>query len=471
VSGRRWKPACGRLLALALSAALAAAPAAAQAASAASADAPSLAAAFRGDFLVGTTLNVDQVYGRDARGLALARRHFNAISPENLLKWEFSEPEQGRFAFEAADRYVEFGERNGMAVIGHTLVWHNQTPAWVFRDAAGNPVSRDTLLARMHAHIAAVVGRYRGRIRGWDVVNEALDEDGSLRQTPWLRIIGPDYIAQAFRFAHEADPGAELYYNDYSLENSPKRAGAVRIVRELQAQGIPITAVGIQGHMKMDFPTAAQEDSAIVELSGLGVKVMITELDVDVLPRATPSNAAEVTLGTGSVCGCAMNPFVAGLPDSVQQALARRYADFFAVYRRHRDVVTRVTLWGVTDGDSWLNDWPLRGRTNHPLLFGWRGETKPAFDAVLGVASAARSASTGAWTVGHVGTSARASARRPPATSADARITSADGWTRGTSGRTPPTPAASSRAAEGEGPPSERCPPPGEASEPPVWPS
>jgi endo-1,4-beta-xylanase len=339
---------------------------------------------------MGTTLNLDEVYGRDLRDLAIIRHHFNAISPENLLKWESVQPEQGRWAFEAPDRYVEFGERNGMFIVGHALVWHNQTPGWVFANPDGTPVSRDTLMERLRTHIFTVVGRYRGRIGGWDVVNEALNEDGTLRQSPWLRILGPGYIAQAFRWAHEADPQAELYYNDYSLENPQKRAGAVRLVRDLLAEGIPVTAVGMQGHMKMDWPTLAAEDSTISAFAALGVKVAVTELDIDVLPRVTQENTAEVTARVGPQgCRCELNPYVRGMPDSLQTALAERYAAFFDLYRRRADVVHRVTFWGVSDADSWLNDWPMRGRTNHPLLFGWMGEPKAAFHAVIEAAKGA----------------------------------------------------------------------------------
>ena len=271
-----------------------------------------------------------------------------------------------------------------MFIVGHTLVWHSQTPRWVFQDASGQPVSRDTLIARMREHIQTVVGRYRGRVRGWDVVNEALNEDGTLRHSPWFNIIGEDYIAMAFRFAHEADPAAELYYNDYSLENAAKRQGAVALVRRLRAEGVPITGIGSQDHVQMDWPTPAQVDSTLTAFGQLGVKVMITELDVDVLPRATQQRGADVSLNVAARSD--LNPYVAGLPDSVQQALARRYADLFAVYLRHKDVVERVTFWGVTDGDSWKNNWPVRGRTNHPLLFDREGRPKPAFDAVIRVA-------------------------------------------------------------------------------------
>jgi endo-1,4-beta-xylanase len=337
--------------------------------------------AFAGSFLVGAAVNGAQINGFDQRGRQLALSEFNSISPENILKWEVVEPRPGVFDFVAADRYVEMGERSGMVIIGHTLVWHNQTPRWVFEDAVGRPVSRDTLLARMHHHIQMVVGRYKGRIRGWDVVNEALNEDGTLRRSPWLTIIGPDYIAKAFQYAHEADPAAELHYNDFSLEGTAKRDGAVRLIRSLRAEGVPITAVGMQEHQKLDWPTTAAIDSMIVALASTGVQLMVTELDVDVLPsnRGQRTEAIERQL---AVTG-APNPYTAGLPDSVQQTLARRYADIFRVYLAHRDVIKRVTFWGVTDAGSWLNGFPVRGRTNYPLLFDRAGAPKPAFDAVL----------------------------------------------------------------------------------------
>jgi endo-1,4-beta-xylanase len=389
--GREPLSVCLALAALLSTAATACRPAAPPpaTANATAVAAPALKDVFRDAFLVGAALNPEQFYERDAVGAALVRTHFNTITPENVLKWELVHPEPGRYDFAAPDRYVEFGERNGMFVVGHTLVWHSQTPRWVFQDAAGNPVSRDTLLNRMRDHIHTVVGRYRGRIKGWDVVNEALNEDGTLRRSPWLTIIGEDYLAKAYQFAHEADPGAELYYNDYSLENAPKRDGAVALIRRLQAEGVRVTAIGSQEHDKMDWPSVAQVDSMFEAFAPLGVRVNVTELDVDVLPPVMRSTGAEVTARAQATAGT--NPYAAGLPDSVQQALARRYAELFAAYVRHRDVVDRVTFWGVRDGDSWLNDWPVRGRTSYPLLFDRQGRPKPAFDAV--VAGARRAAS------------------------------------------------------------------------------
>jgi len=268
-----------------------------------------------------------------------------------------------------------------MFIVGHCLVWHSQTPRWVFQDDQGNPLTRDALLERMHDHIRTVVGRYKGRIGGWDVVNEALNEDGTMRQSPWYKIIGDDFVLKAFQFAHDADPKAELYYNDYSLENESKRKGAVELIKKLTAAGAGVTAVGLQGHDKLDWPSVQQQDDTIQAFKALGVKVAITEFDIDVLPRVTRQNTADISATARG--GAGSNPYTDGLPDEVQQQLAKRYADLFGVFVKYRDTVSRVTFWGVTDADSWLNNFPARGRTNYPLLFDRQGKPKPAFDAVI----------------------------------------------------------------------------------------
>ena len=372
-----------RPLAAALVLVLAACSSAPPSRSVSSSTAPSggLKDAFKSAFMVGAALNPMQFGERDSAAVSLVKREFNTITPENVLKWERVHPQPDRYVFEPADQYVAFGERNGMFVVGHTLVWHNQTPRWVFENAQGQPLTRDELLARMREHITTVVGRYKGRIKGWDVVNEALNEDGSLRNSPWLRIIGPDYIAKAFEFAHEADPAAELYYNDFNLDYPAKRDGAVRLIRSLQERGIRVHAVGTQEHLKLTAPPVALVDSSIRAFAALGVKVNVTELDVDVLPPATRSTGAEVTLSAGP--SPALDPYKSGLPDSVQQALARRYEELFRVYLEHRDVVDRVTFWGVSDNASWLNNWPVRGRTSYPLLFDRQNRPKPAYHGVI----------------------------------------------------------------------------------------
>jgi len=355
---------------------------------AATAQAPtSLKQAFKGDFVVGAAMNQAQITGQDARGDTLIEAQFNAISPENVMKWERIHPEPGKYRFDLADKYVAFGIKHHMFIVAHTLIWHNQVPAWVFHDDKGNLLGRDALLARMKDHISTVVGRYKGKINSWDVVNEVLNDDGTLRQTLWLKIIGPDYIEKAFEYAHEADPKAQLIYNDYSLENEPKRSGAIALVKKLRSEGIPISGVGIQGHDHLDWPSAELEDAAISAFAAAGIKVSITEFDITVLPSATSQHTADVTLKIEQ--NAALNPYVKGLPDSVEQQLATRYADLFRVFLKHRDDVERVTFWGVTDADSWLNDWPVQGRTNYPLLWDRSFQPKPAYDAVMKVAAEA----------------------------------------------------------------------------------
>ena len=343
--------------------------------------------AFKSDFRIGAAINQSQFEGDSPAEAKIIETQFNTVSPENVLKWESVHPEPGEFDFQDADKYVAFGQKNHMFIIGHNLIWHNQTPDWVFADPKGNPISRDALVARMRDHILTVVGRYKGKIGGWDVVNEALDEDGTLRDSPWRRIIGDDYLVLAYQFAHEADPNAQLYYNDFSLENLPKRHGAIRLIKKLQARGVKIDAIGLQEHDKMDWPSTNQLDETISAFAQLGVKVMITELDVDLLPAATSSRSAEVSMNVAGTDS--LNPYPRGLPVALQQQLTQRYADLFSVFVAHRGQITRVTFWGVTDADSWLNNWPVRGRTSYPLLFDRKCEPKPAFAAVIGAASPA----------------------------------------------------------------------------------
>ena len=346
---------------------------------------PALKEAFKNSFLIGVAVNRAQFSEQDAQSVSIVTNQFNSVTAENILKWESVHPLLGKYDFEGPDRYVAFGEKYHMFIIGHTLIWHNQTPPWVFQDDKGNPLNREALLERMRDHIHKVVGRYKGRIQGWDVVNEALNEDGTLRQSPWMKIIGEDYIAKAFEFAREADPKAELYYNDYSLENEPKRNGAIELIKKLKAQGVSVAAIGLQGHYKLDWPTVEQEDASIAAFSKLGIKIAITELDIDVLPPASRNRGADITLNVEMQAQ--LNPYSSGLPEQVQQQLTKRYAGLFGVFQKHRDAVDRVTFWGVTDRTSWLNNWPVRGRTNYPLLFDREGNAKPAYAAVIETAS------------------------------------------------------------------------------------
>ena len=324
---------------------------------------------------IGVAISQRQFEGADSVAVDIITKQFNQISPENVLKFQPTQPAADRYTFDAADRYVQFGVDHHLQIVGHNLVWHSQTGAWVFQGTDANPADRDTLLARMRDHILTVVGRYKGRIHGWDVVNEAIDADGSMRNSAWRLGIGDDYVAKAFEFAHEADPDAELYYNDFDLEQPAKRAGVIKLVQDLQARKLRVDGIGNQAHWRLETPTVDAIDKTLVELHSTGLKVMYTELDINLLPNTPRGPDAAIA-----------NPYANGLPDDVQQQLARRYADVFGVFVKHRDAVSRVTFWGLSDGDSWLN----RGRMNYPLLWDRQRQPKPAFNAVVEVLRNAR---------------------------------------------------------------------------------
>ena len=325
--------------------------------------------------VIGVAINQRQFDGTDKAAADLIAAQFNQISPENVLKFAPTQPAIDRYNFDPSDKYVEFGVAHHMQIVGHNLVWHSQTGAWVFQGADGKPAERETLLGRMRAHIQTVVGRYKGKIHGWDVVNEAIDEDGTLRKSPWQVGVGDDYIAKAFEFAHQADPDAELYYNDYNLEKPAKRAGVIKLVKDLQARGLRIDGIGNQAHWRLETPSIGDIEEALTDLHGTGLKVMYSELDVNLLPN-TPRGADPAQA----------NPYPDGLPAEMQQKLAQRYADIFGVFMKHRDWVLRVTFWGLSDADSWLN----RGRMNYPLLWDRQRQPKPAFQAVVDVLRRAR---------------------------------------------------------------------------------
>lgn len=342
---------------------------------------PALKEVFAGRFRVGAALNAGQIHGRIPSETALVVKHFNTITAENAMKWENIHPRPDSYAFETPDAFVEFGQKHNMFLVGHTLVWHSQTPRWVFEDADGKPAGRQLLLSRMKEHIETVVGRYKGRVHAWDVVNEAIEADGKMRKSRWMEQIGPDYIARAFEFAHAADPEAELYYNDYDMWKPGKRQTVVSLVNELRDKGIRIDGIGMQGHWGLDYPELEEAEKSIETFAALGLKVMITELDLTVLPHATRQTGADV--GQRYELRKELNPWPDGLPEEMQEKLAKRYAEIFALFCKHADKIDRVTFWNVHDGNSWRNNWPVRGRTDYPLLFDRQGKPKPAFYAVV----------------------------------------------------------------------------------------
>ncbi|MEO6084326.1 MAG: endo-1,4-beta-xylanase [Umezawaea sp.] len=315
----------------------------------------------------GAAVEPAQLYGNHAQ---LLNRHFSSITPGNQLKWDATEPSEGVFRFADADTVVTWAKANGKAIRGHTLVWHQQTPEWVFRDATGaemtaTPENKALLLSRIEAHIRGVVGHYGADIPVWDVVNEVVDEsqpDG-LRRSKWFEITGLDYLRTAFRVAHEVAPTATLVINDYNTNVPAKRDKLYDLVARLRAEGVPIGAVGHQMHVNVQWPSVAETEEMITKFLPLGVDQQITEMDVSVYTDSGQS-------------------YPATPPAEVLLAHANRYRDLFGVFTKHRDAISSVTLWGLADDGTWLDTFPVT-RKDHPLLFDTRLQAKDAYWAVV----------------------------------------------------------------------------------------
>ena len=365
---------------------------------------PTLKDAYKGHFYVGVAINRSIVTGESPgfgnrsveqvnKDIALTKEQFNQTSPENDLKWESIHPREGAdgYNFGPADAYVDFGLKNHMFIVGHTLVWHGQTPNWVFAGTTPPPpappangpggrsgrgfgyngprATREELLQRMRDHIHTVVGRYKGKVKVWDVVNEAVADGGpdTLRNSLWRQIIGPDFIAKAFEYAHEADPKAILRYNDYGLENPAKRQKLITLIKQLQAEKVPVMAIGTQTHVSASSPSFAEEDQELTDLDTLGLPVHITELDVNGAQAGQRNTGADVANNAATTQG--------GLVDDADQRLAGQYANLFKAFLKHKSVKV-VTLWGINDGISWR-------AAGKPLLFDGNDQPKPAFGAVI----------------------------------------------------------------------------------------
>lgn len=337
---------------------------------------------YRDDFFVGTILSASSFQQKNTALLSLIAREFSAVTPENAMKWEAIRPQMNEWHWDIADQMVDFAEQHKMYMVGHTLVWHSQVPAHVFVDDKGKTLEREALLKVMENHINILAGRYIGRISAWDVLNEAVEDDGSLRQTNWLKGIGEDYIEHAFRLAHKADPKAKLLYNDYNSYMPSKRDAIATIIKDLKAKGVPIHGMGMQGHIGIDRPDLAQFEEAIGVYADTGVRVSITELDIDVLPSVWEMSAE---IANRFEYKPEMDPFKDGLTKEMAEQLAERYAELFTIFLKHRDKIDRVTLWGTSDDGSWLNGFPIVGRTNYPLLFDRAQQPKLAYQRVAGL--------------------------------------------------------------------------------------
>lgn len=335
---------------------------------------PSLKKTFENDFAIGAALHTEQVEEKDSVAKKLIIQQFNMATPENSMKANIIHPQWNTYNFETADKTIEYGKRNNIKINGHTLVWHSQLPAFAKKI---NDI--DSFKTFFTNHINTVAGRYSGKVFSWDVVNEALNEDGTMRRSVFLDKLGDDYVTEAFRQAAAASPNTELYYNDYNNEQPAKRAGCIALIKKIQAAGVRIDGVGIQGHWHIGKIPLKDIEESILQYAALGIKVMITELDIDVLP----GNFQGADINQQIKQDASLNIYVNGLPDTVQRQLAVDYEALFNLFLKHADKISRVTFWGVNDKQSWLNNWPVPGRTNYPLLFDRNYRPKPAFYTVI----------------------------------------------------------------------------------------
>ena len=334
-------------------------------------------------FNIGAAINEEIILGYDDESRNIVETQFNSITPENSLKWMFIQPSPNSFNFTAADKYVNLGMKNNMHIVGHALVWHSQLANFMQKIE-----SEAKMTKYFENHINTVVARYKGKIDAWDVVNEAFNEDGSLRESVFYKFLGKNYIEKAFKLAHKADPNAELIYNDYNLYKKEKRDGVIKMVKQMQSKGITIDGVGVQAHWSLNRPSLNQIEQIILDISELGVDVMFTELDISVLPNPWELVGAEVSQNFSRFEGDPkMDPYTDKLPKSVQIKLAKRYKDIFQLFIKYSDKISRVTFWGVMDKHSWLNDFPIKGRTNYPLLFNRTYQEKEAYKALIELVS------------------------------------------------------------------------------------
>ncbi len=339
-----------------------------------------LADAFSDDFSLGTAVSASTLTTQDAKMMRLIAHEFSAITAENSMKWESLQPTLGKFDWREADAFVRFAQDNNLLMIGHTLVWHSQIPNNVFFKPNGEPVTKSELLMRMETHINTVMSRYKGVIPAWDVVNEAIDQ-GTWRNSHWLKIIGSDYFQHAFRFARHANPSAHLIYNDYNMHHINKQRFLIEQIKRCRQQGVIVDGVGMECHATLDDgPTIDEIENAILTFAEAGLTVHISELDIDVLPATWNYEGAEIDVNFKY--SEAINPYPDELPATVAEKLATRYQDLFRLFVKHRDKIARVSVWGTTDNESWKNDWPVAGRTNHPLLFDRQGQRKQAYYAI-----------------------------------------------------------------------------------------
>ena len=345
---------------------------------------------YKDHFMVGTiyhgaVLGDDNPNFNQKREFEITQKEFNVITAENCMKPMYLIDENGQYNFEESDAFVDYAQKNGLTVIGHTLVWKNSAPDWFFKGDNGKAVTREILIQRLQNYIEKVVSRYKGKIAYWDVVNEAVDvfktDNGQryakLKPTPWYDIIGEDYIKIAYQAAHNADPNCKLLYNDFNMYQKEKIDFIIQMVLELRAQGVPIHGIGSQAHMFMQHPELSQVEYWLEQCTKAKIPLHITEMDISVLPNAWKHKGASVE--DRFDLAAEFNPYSKGVPQRVLKQQAKRYKSLFKLFLRYSDIIERVTFWGVWDGNSWRNYLPMKGRTDYPLLFDRNFKKKPAY--------------------------------------------------------------------------------------------
>ncbi len=325
---------------------------------------------YKNYFPIGVAVGSSSLSGEDAH---LILQQFNSLTPENAMKMGPIHPEENRYFWKDADAIVNYAQRNGLRVRGHNLCWHNQTPHWMFTDSNGKTVTKEVLLQRLKTHITTVVNRYKGKLYAWDVVNEAISDkpDEYLRNSEWYKICGEEYIAKAFEYAHEADPAAVLFYNDYNEINPIKREKIYKLVKGLKDAGVPIGGVGLQSHWAVNEPSRGQLDSTLKKFADLGLKVQITELDISVYSKE--HNARERK---------AQDTDTAYTTEKEQKQL-EVYKMCFELFRKYRKVISGITFWNISDRYSWLDNFPIKNRKDYPLLFDQNLKPKKAYWEVV----------------------------------------------------------------------------------------
>ena len=339
--------------------------------------------AYADKFLIGATMNDNMVADHSLANTQLVMKHFSSATMDNSFKWGPFNPEPDVYNLTGPKNFADFTQQNGITPIGHVLFWHSQTPDWVFKDDQGNLLTRDALLQRMRERAKFMAKHFGDKIKMWDVVNEAIEDDGSLRRSLYNKIIGDDFIEQAFIIANQELPAdAVKIYNDYGMTRKGRVDTVIKMVNDFKARNVPIDAIGIQGHWSMTEPSLAEIDANFTALAATGLPLHISELDIDYLGR-DGMLGANVDIEK-LIANKENNPFPDGnFPASADAALGKRYTDVFAMFLKHHESIDRVTFWGVTDADSWLNSWPVSGRTNYPLLFNRDASGKNALQQVI----------------------------------------------------------------------------------------